>query len=53
MLSVLVGTAGYVLQAITARRTERAAAEIAHGAQVAERTRQREQCVGAATASHQ
>eukprot|EP01052_Picozoa_sp_SAG31_P001941 SAG31_NODE_65_length_28565_cov_8.402914_22_plen_245_part_00 len=43
MLSVLVGAAGYLVQAVTARRAERAATERAHEAQAAERTRQREQ----------
>eukprot|EP01052_Picozoa_sp_SAG31_P026080 SAG31_NODE_2337_length_5921_cov_4.269323_7_plen_173_part_00 len=43
VLSVMIGAVGYVVQAITARRAEQAATELAQDAQVAEQIRQREQ----------
>ena len=42
VLTVLVGAAGYFVQALTAWRRERAAAEEAQKLHVSEKTRQRE-----------
>ena len=42
VLTVLVGAAGYLVQALTARREERAAADEAQKLHVFEHTRQRE-----------
>ena len=42
VLTVLVGAAGYLVQALIARREERAAADQAHELHVHEKTRQRE-----------
>ena len=53
VLTVLVGAAGYLLQALTARRAERAAVDQAQKLHVSETTREREHEYKRPANSHQ